>query len=363
MPSLTLGAGGIERVTSVIYYILPFSIWATFCTWKVLCGSQTLRLFDYFFALPLILLPVLRGEVGTDTPNYIANAQGIIWWNGQRTIDVEIGYVLLVRLLATLTSDPRLVVAVLSLLAVVLFFTMLHMWGDGQCITSLVFIPLCYFSFTMNTLRVGIAFPLAVIAILQLEKKRFVPCCILALVSISVQLTAVILLPMLLLARRGAKISVKEAMYGLLIGAIILYLGYYIFGELIAYKALSYSLPPLLESNSGTGPLLMSFACSIIAIWLSEKRRRYLGLIFFAIQVTFFGVTQVSYAGLRLQAMALFAQLLALSYCAKRPIGMGQLAVVVLLCCMVFCGTARNFIASAGEPSAFIPYYFAWESR
>jgi hypothetical protein len=331
--------------------------------WKALNDPQKLRLFDYVFALPLIVLSVLRGEVGPDTPNYIETAQGVIWWKGQRTIDVEFGYVLLMRLTAIFTSSPALVVAVISLLTAILFFTMLHMWENGRCTISLVFIPLCYFPFTMNTLRVGIAFPLAVIAILQLEKRRFFLFGILALASISMQMTVAILLPMVYLARPGAKISRKGKLYGMLIVTIAVYLGYRVFGDIILYKLLAYSLPPSLESNSGFGPLLLSVICSIISIWFCEKPHRYLGFIFLAIQVAFYTLTAFSYAGLRLQSMALFAQVLALFCCAKRPISGRQLAIVLLLCCLASFTTARNFIVSAGEPSAFIPYHFAWEHQ
>jgi len=305
---------------------------------------------------------VLRGEVGGDTPGYIANAQGIIWWNGDSTNDVEFGYTLLVRFVALFTSNPNLVVALISLLAAVLFFRMLYMWENGQCIVSLVLIPLCYFYYTMNILRVGIAFPLAAIAILQLEKKRYVQFCILSIVSICIQMTAVILLPMLLLARRGANVSLKSARYGLIAGTSILYLVYYFFADRIAYKFLMYAVDPSLESNRSTGPLIISFVCSIVAMWFSEKRYRYLGLIFLAIQAAFFGIAQLSYGGNRLQSMAIFAQVLALSYCAKRPINRGWLAVVIVLCCLAFSYMARNFLEIAGDPSSFIPYHFAWET-
>jgi hypothetical protein len=158
----------------MIFYIIPFLIWATLCIWKALHAHKELKLLDYVFALPLILLAVLRGEVGTDTVNYIANAQYIIWWKEQGQTTFEFGYIFLVRLLAILTSDPRVVVALISLLAAIAFFAMLYMWENGQCIVSLVFIPVCFYTFTMNGLRIGIAFPLAAIAVLQLKNKHFI---------------------------------------------------------------------------------------------------------------------------------------------------------------------------------------------
>jgi hypothetical protein len=74
-------------------------------------------------------------------------------------------------------------------------------------------------------------------------------------------------------------------------------------------------------------------------------------------------ITQSSYAGLRFQTMALFAQLLALSFDARRPIKRGHFLAVLLLCCLAFSEIVHNFISSAGEQSAFIPYHFVWEDQ
>jgi hypothetical protein len=354
----------------MIYYITPLLIWIIFCIWKVLHTSQELALLDYMFALPLILIPVLRGEVGTDTVNYIGNAQYVIWWNEQDTKGFEFGYGFLVQLLAMVTDDPHVVVAIISLLAAVLFFAMLHMWDNGQCILSLMLIPACFYNFTMNGLRMGIAFPLAAIAILQLEKKRLLLFYILAFAAISVQMTAAILLPMLMLARIRVKLSRKGTLYGLILGLSILGPAYYFLGDKLAEKILLYYLYSTSylgsgtpSSSSGLSLIIISAACIVVALCLPDKRHRYLGLGFLCIQVAFFGITQLSYAGVRFQAMALFAQLLGLSFGTKRPIQRGQLAVVLLLCCLTFSAFARNASSNVGEVSAFIPYRFVWESQ
>ena len=61
--------------------------------------------------------------------------------------------------------------------------------------------------------------------------------------------------------------------------------------------------------------------------------------------------------------MALFAQILALSFWAKRPIRGMQLVVVLLLCGLALSGTIRNFAESDSEPYAFTPYQFLWGTR
>lgn len=346
----------------MIYYLLPTIVWFTFCTWRVLYTTTRLRFAHYTFALPLILLTILRGEVGTDTATYIRNAQNVLWW-GDRAPSNEVGYEVLVRVLELITSDPRVVVGLVSLLAAVLFFVMLHMWDEGRGILSLVLIPFCYFDFTMNGLRMGLAFPLAVIAILQLERKRPVAFYILAIVSVSIQMTTAVLLILLLVARSGIRLSWRKAAYGLLAGAALLSPAYYIFADRIAYKVVAYSVMSSPTSLSGTGPLLMSFAATLLAIWISGKRRRYLGVTFLLVQLACFKISSFTYAGLRFQDMALFAQLLALSAGMIWPLRRRHLAAMVLLCCVVCGWTARNFVLSTGDPSAFLPYHFVWESQ
>jgi uncharacterized membrane protein YbaN (DUF454 family) len=116
-------------------------------------------------------------------------------------------------------------------------------------------------------------------------------------------------------------------------------------------------------SLSGTGPLVISLCACLLAAWISTKNHRYIGFIFLLIQLACFSISSFSYAGLRLQEMSLFAQLLALSHWAAWPLRKRQIAAIALLCCVAFSWTAKNFIMTSGEPSAFIPYYFVWEER
>jgi hypothetical protein len=345
----------------VIYYIVPCLFWLAFCAWKTLYTATPLRWAQYFFALPLILLAVLRGEVGTDTTVYLRNVQDIIQW-GDRASSNEIGYELLVRACALLTSDPRVVIALLSFLAAILFFVMVHRWDKGRCILSLLIIPVWFFDFTMNGLRMGIAFPLAVIAVLQLKGKRVVLFYVLAIASISVQMTASLLLLMLLVAHRGIKLSGREIIYGALIGISTLYPAYYYFGDRILFKLLDYSFMSSPTSLSGVGPLTISACACLFAIWICDRRHRFLGFVFLLMQLAFFfGISSFTYAGLRLQEMVLFAQLLALSYWMIWPITKRRFGAVALLCCLLSMWSARNFVASSGDPSAYIPYHFVWE--
>jgi len=344
----------------MIYYFLPFLVWWAFSVWKTLYTTTPLRFSQYFFALPLILLAVLRGEVGTDTAVYLRNAQDIIWW-GDRTSSNEVGYELLVRACALLTSDPRVVIALISLLAAILFFVMVHSWDQGRCILSLLIIPVWFLDFTMNGLRMGIAFPLAVIAVLQLEKRRVFLFYVLAVASIGIQMTASLLLLMLLVARRGVSLSGRGTIYGLLIAISLLYPAYYYFGDRILIKLLAYSVMSSPTSLSGIGPLTISACACLLGLWTSTESHRYLGFFFLLLQLGCFQISSFSYAGLRFQEMALFAQLFALSYWIAWPLKKRHFAAVLLLCCLICAWTTRNLLLSSGEESSFIPYHYVWE--
>ncbi len=343
----------------MIFYILAAVVWLTLCVWKSLHSITRLHLPHYVFALPLIFLATLRGEVGTDTATYRDNVRLIFWW-GDKGSSNEPGYDMMLRALHLVTGDPRVVVALLSLLAAVLFFAMLHHWEEGESALSLLLVPVCYFDFTMNGLRMGIAFPLAALAVLHLEKKRLLLFYALAIAAVSVQMTAAFLLLLLLLARFGLRLSWRGVGIGMLVAVSVLAPGYYFLGDRIALKFLSYAAMPAPSSLSGTGPLLLSLGACALALAISP-RTRSVALHFVLIQLACFRLSSYTYAGLRFQEMALFAQILALSYGAARPLPRRQLAALVLLSLLAWGWTSRNFLQSAGEPSAFVPYRFVWE--
>ena len=67
----------------MVYYILPFLIWSIFCTWKALRADKEIGFLGYIFALPLIFLAVLRGNVGTDTLTILQMRKVLFGGTGQ----------------------------------------------------------------------------------------------------------------------------------------------------------------------------------------------------------------------------------------------------------------------------------------
>ena len=86
------------------YYVVCLLSWFLFFTWKASCSCTRLGLLHYVWAVPLILLTSLRGEVGPDTSVYLNNAQDLLWW-GDRAASNEAGYEVIVRGFGLLTHD------------------------------------------------------------------------------------------------------------------------------------------------------------------------------------------------------------------------------------------------------------------
>ncbi|MGC9193716.1 MAG: EpsG family protein [Thermoplasmata archaeon] len=347
----------------MIYYIFPYLTWVIFCIWRILRTNRKLRLVHYAFALPLIMLVVLRGDVGTDTTTYVGYAQTVIWWGNQRPVYFEPGYAFLMRVLSILTSDPHVIINIISLLAAILFFKMLHLWEDGHCALSMILVPIYFYNFTMNGLRMGIAFPLAAIAVLLLEKMRFAAFIFFAIIAVSIHFSSVLLIPLLYFSVHDIKISYKGFIYGIFISVSVVYMFLYFYKDKIIIGAIRYASTPSPSGLSGGATLINSIIVLLLFLWVSDKDHHYLGYIFLLIQITFYGITQFTYAGIRFQQLVLFAQLLSLSYWMLQPIRKKQLFAIVLISTMAFVFTLRGFITEAGNQSAFIPYKFIWENQ
>jgi len=111
------------------------------------------------------LIPILRGDIGTDTPMYQSFASDIISY-GDITTSIEPGLIYLFKFLATFLNNEILIVRSVSVLFVLfLVLYVLRSGKDELFFLLAAFIPCLFYIDTMNTIRYGLASSLFLLAV------------------------------------------------------------------------------------------------------------------------------------------------------------------------------------------------------
>ncbi|SHK80165.1 EpsG family protein [Rhodothermus profundi] len=118
--------------------------------------------------LLLSLVAVLRGSVGTDTAVYERLATRSEAWSG-----IEPAFWILMYIFNAITQDPVLTVRAFSgVLAVVLMLYIYRSDEDELFFLMSFFMPLFFYNFSMNVIRVGIAFSILLLALQEDRRGR-----------------------------------------------------------------------------------------------------------------------------------------------------------------------------------------------
>ena len=118
---------------------------------------------------------------------------------------------------------------------------------------------------------------------------------------------------------------------------------------------------------SGLSTVLVSWL--LLAIWaLDVQARRHSGLVILllaGLTVVMIGVSQFSYAGIRLQQLVNFLIIMCLIFhTARYEIQLAPFTkvAILLVALMAFAFRMKNFADTAGIGSSpFVPYLFFWE--
>lgn len=297
------------------YYFFPPLIWHLYCVFlrPKLTGYDQ-ALISSLLLFPLFAVPVLRGLVGTDTASYISSITSIL--DGSNIEDVfEPGFYLLIAVFSKLSSNPDLIVATISGLASLLLFTASKKWGGSAAFFSSLIVPIYFFDFTMNALRVGLAFPLMVFSAYFWEEDKKFRSILFLLAGAALQLTSIAILPLLLI-RYFLKTSFTKKMIAASIFSVLIALFIPYVTERAASKFELYSEYASPTSLSDIVPLLLALIFLIIS-HLPKKNGEYssdeivkTNTILTLLQIAFYIVTTFSYAGIRFQMLTLFVQML-----------------------------------------------------
>jgi len=340
------------------YYVSAFIIYYLFfglaCEFK---GKEYVLL--GFGIIPLFLLVVLRGNVGTDTYTYLSyfNQYEVYGNRG----GFEPVFYWLSAALMSIFDNARVVMALIGvLITVILFYSSSQIEKNGFIFGSVV-IPYFYLGMVMNGVRYGLAFSLAVLAASYLLKRqswRFWQISIIAGLS---HLTALVLVSLLYIQ---VYLKKRLPIVVLTLGGVSGVMVFFFYGYLVAkFNAYENKLPP--SGLSGLATFIISLC--MLMIWffedqLREKKQAIFSL--FSLIVLSYALAQITYAGIRLQFLIVFLLALSIQFqishlnikLEKRAAYMAVFTGLVGLMSQF-----RNMLDGYGVgESPFLPYVFFW---
>lgn len=306
---------------------------------------------------PAAVMAMLRGATGTDTASYLDIIEGIRTGNPVKTVrTLEPGFVWLVRALEWIGHDPRITVAIVTLLVVIACIVAFGRSDGDALVFATVIFPLFFYDMAMNGLRYGLAFCVAKIASDAWDRRRHGTSIALAVAATGMHISAVLLVTLLQIRR------IRAMRYVGLMAAIAIVTFAARHKELmIKFGTYAAFTPP--AQMSGAAPLLLALLV-LGAGWALLGRMPRTLVFLFACEIASFLLARISYAGLRFQWLVLFAMgchfvpLLRVPDVNRRWV----IVALVVLGAVGFALRLRNMLAEYGiGPSPFLPYRFFWE--
>jgi hypothetical protein len=310
--------------------------------------------------LPAIFFVVLRGNVGTDTGNYLdmAGELAINLNSSHEDFDVEIGFFLLLKGLVAVVGEPHIVINTISLAIVIYAFRLFSGSMERIVVFSLLVFPVFFFDMSMNGLRYALAFLVAKDASDRWDNGRPVVSIMLVTLCVSLQISG--LLVFLLL-----RSSAFKARNLVLVLPFIALFGF-AFADRLAYKFAAYQMLESPGSASGLLPLLIFFG-AYIAVCMGDKLLVHKFAFLAVLEALSFILARFTYAGLRFQLLILFVFFCSISsitftnYAGRKNIVVGCMLMVGFV---GFLGSIKHYVDDMGAlPTPFLPYTFFWEVR
>ena len=265
---------------------------------------------------PLTILVCLRGEIGTDTLNYLQIVSDI---KDSGSSNVEIGFVLIVKFLLHLQLEPAFILVSIALLTTLALGAASSISRRSLLVSMLCTIPVFYLDMTMNGLRYGVSFALVMISVSFLYRNQFITGVILSFTAIAVHASGAMLLFFIAYLFLDKKISFFGLIVILIGVSSLTFMQYYTVpnggGVNYAVKLLMYADSPSPPLSSGLVPMFLSLILVyvIAAVDTSSapfRSSRIIRCVFLILAA--FILAKFTYAGLRVQLALLFSLLVGL---------------------------------------------------
>lgn len=150
----------------MIYYITSF-LFFYFFLFLASRNNNLTRFFIIAGALPLVFLALFRGNVGTDTANYLS-IFAAMQSSPELIPKIEPVFYAISWGLMSIFDDPRVMVGSFALITTLtLFFSSIKLENYGYILGSAI-IPIFYQSMTMNGIRYGLSFSMVTLSAVYL---------------------------------------------------------------------------------------------------------------------------------------------------------------------------------------------------
>lgn len=336
----------------MIFYIIPyiFLVFMSLLSLKIKGGG-----YKFLFLVGLIpatLVVILRGLTGTDTYTYLTMLNSTSYEIDENYYNVELAFLMYIRIIRFFDISPQIALNFFGLLICIFSYINFSKYKNYFIIFSSLIFPVFFYDMTMNGVRYGLAFILSVPFILELTSNVFKITrnkiyLILAILNHNSVLTFIFFKIM-------PHLNVRNFIFSMILASGI----FYLIQDYLLLKFNDYSNSESPGVMSGLQPLiLMILICILNSIFCINNFKRNFYMLF--LQLFFYGITQISYAGIRFQFAVLFFMMVLL---ATDEIYKNYKVYLFLLYSIGFLGfmlKSRNMVDGFGiGMSPFLPYTF-----
>ncbi|MFT4068079.1 EpsG family protein [Paraburkholderia sp.] len=275
------------------YYLLPLLIFY-FGVMLCIAYGGTNPAVILTCSLPIVALAVLRGHSGTDTAAYYQAFTDLGQGNGYGAEPLFNAYA---QFLWAVYPDPRFVVNGISMTTALLLLWSISRSRYGIWFGGLVLVPGMFYELTMNVMRFGLASAIFLLATRIAPHRKPVRYVIYALIGTCVHFSSALLfLLFVATTRRGHTLMI--------VGVAIVVIGIsLVMPDYFSDKTSLYT--GMAAPNASSGLLFLLIQLLMLTVMIVYRRQFAIPpigwLICAVLAVALYGITQVTYAGIRFQ--------------------------------------------------------------
>ncbi|MFM0616523.1 EpsG family protein [Paraburkholderia nemoris] len=307
-------------------------------------------------AFPMVALAVLRGHTGTDTAAYYQAFTDLGQGNGYGAEPLFNAYA---QFLWTIDPDPRFVVNSISMTTALLLLWSISRSRFGIWFGGLVLVPGMFYELTMNVMRFGLASAIFLLATRVSPHQRPLRYVIYALIGTCVHFSSALLfLLFIATTRRGHTLMFVGVAVAVIAGSLLM-------PDYFADKTSLYT--GMSAPNASSGLLFLLIQILMLGVMIVYRRQFAIPpigwLICAVLAAALYGMTQVTYAGIRFQLILVFLMLVVLWRQFSPPTGRMRINLATwlfLIGLIALAGRIHNMTDEEGHgESPFLPYQTA----